>query len=78
MIPLKFTLRGIQEAVEVVRRDEYLVSTGDSGEGGETVSGGMIQWERRKFQWYFLGLNISPYVFTRLTVWIARITRKEF
>ena len=81
-----FTLRGAREAADVVRRSSWLVALdlchgyqqvamapearqflgADLGEG-ETVAATVLPF----------GLSLSPYIFTRLTGYLARLVRKR-
>lgn len=81
-----FTLRGAQEAADVVRASGALVTL-DLRRGYQQVA---VAEEARAFlgaQWRGttvastvlpFGLSISPYIFTRITGWLARMIRKSF
>lgn len=84
--PPKFTLHGAREAASVVRESNWLVALDlkhgyqqvamdlkarhylGAVHGGRTVVSNVLPF----------GLNISPYVFTRITSWLAREMRKRF
>lgn len=84
--PPKFTLKGAKEAAAVVEDSNWLVSL-DLKHGYQQVA---MNERARKYlgaQWgnktvvstvLPFGLNLSPYVFTRLTSWLARQIRKRF
>ena len=82
----KFTLHGVREVAEVVRQSNFLVSLDlkkgyqqvavakearpylGAMHGGKTVAATVLPF----------GLSISPYIFTRLTNWLARKIRDKF
>ena len=84
--PPAFTLRGAKDAASVVEGSNWLVSL-DLMHGYQQVA---MNKKARKYlgaQWgdrtvvstvLPFGLNISPYIFTRLTTWLARQIRKRF
>lgn len=84
--PPSFTLKGAKDAAAVVEESNWLVSL-DLKHGYQQVA--MSQKARRYLgaQWGSktvvstvlpFGLNLSPYIFTRLTSWLARQIRKRF
>ena len=80
LVPPHFTLRGIRDAAEVVRHSKYLCAL-DLRRGYQQV---LMDPASRKYLGTKVGtktlvssvlpfgLNISPYVFTRLTGWASR------
>ena len=84
--PPTFTLRGAAEAAEVVRRSSWLVAL-DLRHGYQQVA---MAPEARPFLGAEMGdgrtvaatvlpfgLSLSPYVFTRLTGFLARLVRRR-
>ena len=84
--PPRFSLRGARDAGEVVREANWLAVL-DLKHGYQQVA---MEPSARKYLGAALGeetvvstvlpfgLNLSPYVFTRLTGWLAREVRKRF
>ena len=82
--PPRFTLRGAAEAADVTRKSKWLVAL-DLAQGYQQVA---VAREARKYlgaMWgdrpvaatvLPFGLNLSPYVFTRITGFLARLIRK--
>lgn len=80
-----FTLHGIQDTAAVVRRSEWLCSL-DLKRGYQQL---LMSQEARKFLGTRIGgrtlvstvlpfgLNISPYIFTRYTNWVAGLIRRK-
>lgn len=86
LMPPKFTLHGAQDAATVVRESKWLVAL-DMKHGYQQVAMSPkarkylgAQWGERTVVSTVLpfGLSVSPYVFTRLTTWLARQIRKRF
>lgn len=82
----RFTLRGPKEAAEVVRESGALVSL-DLRRGYQQVAMSReardflgARWRGRQVASTVLpfGLSISPYIFTRITGWLARTIRSRF
>lgn len=86
LAPPRFTLHGAREAGEVVRASEWLAVL-DLKHGYQQVA---MAPEARRFLGARMGdktvvstvlpfgLSLSPYVFTRLTGWLAREARRRF
>lgn len=84
--PPKFTLHGARDAGEVVRNSEWLAAL-DLRHGYQQVAmepnasrylGARMGQETIISTVLPFGLNLSPYVFTRLTGWLAREIRRRF
>lgn len=85
LVPPKFSLRGAKEAGDVVRNSRWLAAI-DLRHGYQQVA---VSRDARRFlgaRWgdqtvastvLPFGLNISPYVFTRITNWLARLVRAK-
>ena len=85
IVPPHFTLKGATEAAEVTRNSKWLVAL-DLAQGYQQVA---VAEEARKYlgtMWgdrtvaatvLPFGLNLSPYVFTRITGFLARLIRKQ-
>lgn len=86
LAPPRFTLHGAREAAQVTRNSRWLAVL-DLRHGYQQVA---MEPQARKFLGAKLGketivstvlpfgLNLSPYVFTRLTGWLVREIRKRF
>ena len=86
LTPPKFTLRGAQGAASVVRNCNWLVAL-DLCHGYQQVAmdrkavkylGAMYGNKTVVSTVLPFGLSISPYIFTRITNWLAREIRKRF
>lgn len=84
--PPKFTLRGAKDAASVVNESNWLVSL-DLMHGYQQVAMHRkarqylgAQWKDKTVVSTVLpfGLNLSPYIFTRITSWLARQIRERF
>lgn len=85
IVPPRFTLRGAAEAAGVTRDSNWLVAL-DLAQGYQQVA---VAEEARRYlgaMWgdravaatvLPFGLNLSPYVFTRITGFLARLIRKR-
>ena len=85
LLPPKFSLRGAREAADLVRDSNWLAAL-DLRHGYQQVA---MSEESRRFlgaRWgdrtvastvLPFGLSISPYVFTRITNWLARVIREK-
>ena len=85
LLPPKFSLRGAREAADLVRSSKWLASL-DLRHGYQQVA---MSEDSRRFlgaRWgdrtvastvLPFGLSISPYVFTRITNWLARVIRMK-
>ena len=83
--PPRFTLKGAAEAADVTRKSEWLVAL-DLAQGYQQVA---VAREARKYLGAMWGdrpvattvlpfrLNLSPYIFTRITSFLARLVRKK-
>lgn len=86
LCPPHFTLHGARDAGGVVRNSEWLAVL-DLRHGYQQVA---VEPQARKYLGAMMGeetivstilpfgLNLSPYVFTRLTSWLAREIRRRF
>ena len=86
LAPPRFTLQGARDAAQVTRNSRWLAVL-DLKHGYQQVA---MEPQARKFLGAKLGketivstvlpfgLNLSPYVFTRLTGWLAREIRRRF
>lgn len=86
LTPPKFTLRGAGDAASVTRDSQWLVVL-DLKHGYQQIA---VDVKARKYLGALwgdktvvstvlpFGLNVSPYIFTRVTEWLARQVRKRF
>lgn len=86
IVPPRFTLRGAKDAASVTRNSNWLAAL-DLRHGYQQVAmdqqareylGAMLGKETIVSTVLPFGLNLSPYIFTRLTGWLAREIRRRF